>query len=76
MQGFLEKMGLEKSAELKEMESVHSRQSPPHQQRPWGDNEQHGLGLRSGRKWLREGRMRVGRAGGLRGTGRVTAPGR
>lgn len=57
MQGFLEKMGFEKSAELKEMESVHSRQSAPHQQRPWGENEWHGLGLRSGRKWLREVRM-------------------
>lgn len=39
-------------------------------------SEQRGVGLRSGRKWLREVRMRVGRAGGLRGIRRETAPGR
>lgn len=39
-------------------------------------SEQCGLELRRGRKWLREVRTGVGRAGGLRSIGRVTAPGR
>lgn len=33
------------------------------------------MGLRSGRKGLREVRMRVGRAGGFRGIGRVRVQG-
>ena len=74
--GFPEEVGLEKQAELKDMGSrcipgrAHSVHKGPEV------SEQPGVGLRSGRKWLREVRMRVGRAGGLRGIERETAPGR
>lgn len=69
-------MVLKKQAKLKEMASqclpgrAHNISKGPEV------STQHGIGLRSCRRWLREVRKKIGRAGGLRGTGRVTAPGR
>ena len=72
--GFPEEVRLEKQAKLKELGSPcvprrgHSISEGPEV------SEQHGLELRRGRKWLREVRMGVGRADGLRGVRGVTAP--